>query len=173
MSHLLLVGFMGAGKSSVGLELASRLDRPFVDLDREIEARTGVSVGCYFEEHGEAAFREIEHEVLGDLASAPASVVACGGGVVTRDDNRTLLGRLGHVIYLKVSAGEALARIGDTATRPLLAGSGGALAATRLLDAREALYAAVADVVVETSGAPVDEVVERVLAAVEEGWLER
>ncbi len=170
MSHLLLVGFMGAGRSSVGRELAARLGLPFIDLDASIEERAGMPVARYFSEHGEPAFRELEHAALRDLIGAPDSVVACGGGVVTRDDNRILLKDLGRVVYLRVSAGEALARIGDTTTRPLLAGPGGALVATRLLESRESLYQAVADVVVETGGATVEQVVDRVLGAVGDRW---
>ena len=99
--------------------------------------------------------------------AASAALVACGGGVVVRPENRAELKRLGTVVYLEVSAGEAVARVGDASSRPLLAGASGVLAATSLLQAREGLYRAVADITVSTSGRTPAEVAER--AAVELG----
>lgn len=161
--HLFLVGFMGAGKSSVGRQVAERLGVPFVDLDERIAAERGATIREIFETGGEKSFREVERDALIALQSEPPSVVACGGGVVVRDENRGALKRLGTVVHLKVDAAEALARIGDTSTRPLLSGRGGAMAATSLLVARESLYAAVADVVVDTTGRGIDEVAAAVL----------
>ena len=93
----------------------------------------------------------------------PPSVVACGGGVVLSDANRLTLKRLGALVYLRVTAAETLARVGDDGTRPLLAGAGGALMAGRLLEAREALYLAVADAVVDTVDRTPEEVAEQVV----------
>lgn len=163
--HLFLVGFMGAGKSSVARLVAERLDRPFVDLDAEIERDAETTIPVIFAERGEDAFRDMETAHLAALEEAPASVIACGGGIVVRPENRVLLGRLGTVVYLKVNAAEALARIGDAATRPLLAGAGGPLVATALLQAREALYRSVADTSVETVGRTPDEVADAVISA--------
>ncbi len=162
MSHTLLIGFMGAGKSLVGSELARRLGARFVDLDSEIVLLAGKSVSAIFAEVGEAGFRELEHSALKALENAPDSVVACGGGVVLRDENRSLLRRLGRVVYLAVSADEALARIGDTAGRPLLAGDAASLA-PKILEARLGLYRSAADITVDTSGRSVTEVLAEVL----------
>lgn len=163
--HVFLVGFMGAGKSSVARIVAERLARPFVDLDAEIEHDAGTTIPVIFSEQGEDAFRELETEHLRALVEAPPSVIACGGGIVVRPENRALLGRLGNVVYLQVNAAEALARIGDAATRPLLAGQGGPLVATALLQAREVLYRSVADSAVQTVGHTPAEVAEDVLEA--------
>ena len=160
MNHIYLIGFMGAGKSSVGRRLASRLGLPFGDLDREIEQRAGSTVAEIFTESGEERFRAIESETLRSLAEKPRMVIACGGGVVISDENRAVLKRTGTVLYLKVDAAEALARIGDKRTRPLLAGGGGTMAATALLTARESLYDAVGDLTVDTVGLSVDQVVD-------------
>lgn len=163
--HVFLVGFMGAGKSTVGRRLASALHRPFVDLDLRIEREHGRSISEIFSLEGEEAFRLFERDALVDMEGEPTSIVACGGGLVMRDENRLLLGRLGTVVYLKVTAGEAIARVGDTKTRPLLSGGSGSTAVTSLLAAREGLYASIADITVDTSGRSPAEVVRITAAA--------
>lgn len=162
MSHVFLIGFMGAGKSTVGKIVAERLGLPFMDLDDTIEQSAGRSVREIFDSEGEATFRELESQALASLSDVEPSVVACGGGVVISPENRTMLKSSGIVVYLRVSAGETLARLGDDDTRPLLAGPGGLIAATALLDARESLYEAVADIAVETIGRTPDEVASTV-----------
>lgn len=166
MRHVFLVGFMGAGKSTVGPMVAQRLGMPFCDLDDMIESVDGRSVSAIFAEDGEARFRELETATLLGLEGREPCVVACGGGVVLADVNRATLKRIGCVVYLQVSAGEALARVGDTGTRPLLAGGGGAMAGS-LLAAREALYRAAADVIVSTEGRTPEQVAEDVARRVE------
>jgi shikimate kinase len=168
MSHVFLVGFMGAGKSTVAEILGSSLSRPVIDLDARIESFAGRSVREVFEDAGEEAFRALETEQLALVGEEEPSVIACGGGIVVRDENRALLKRLGFVVYLHVSAGETLARVGADGSRPLLSGPGGTLAATKLLEARESMYSAVADVTVETVGRSIDDVAADVLAAVRE-----
>jgi len=164
-AHIFLVGFMGAGKSSVARLVAERAGLPCIDLDRDIEREQGAPITRIFEDRGEQAFRDLESAALLGLGARPPSVVACGGGIVLRPENRAALKRMGRVVYLEVTAAEALARVGDTSTRPLLSGPSGALAATSLLAAREALYLAVADVVVETVGRTPSEVAALVLEA--------
>ncbi len=163
MSHLFLTGFMGAGKSTVGPLVAERLGRAFIDLDMEIERQTGSSVSALFASGGEDAFRELEHAALESLRGCPDAVVATGGGVILRDDNRCLLRELGTVVYLSVTPEVAIARIGDATSRPLLAGRGVA-AAREIIGARHSLYQVTADHVVDaTSGAPgavADEVIQ-------------
>ena len=165
MSHLFLVGFMGSGKSTVGTALADRLDMPFLDLDRAIEQRTQMTIPDIFSTRGEPAFRALEHDELAGLAQAPPHVVACGGGVVVDDRSRALLKALGRVVYLQVTADEALARIGSTDGRPLLAGGDPVALGRTLLASRESLYAAVADVTVDTSGLTTAEVADAVEVA--------
>lgn len=164
--HIFLVGFMGAGKTTVARLVADALGRPCVDLDEVIEEETGSRIADIFAESGEDAFRDLESQALTDLAEESPSVVACGGGVVLRVENRAILRRLGTVVYLQVTAGEAVARIGGASTRPLLAGPGGTVAATTLLAARESLYRSVADVTVDTTGCTAEQVADAVVKAV-------
>ncbi|MRS13155.1 MAG: 3-dehydroquinate synthase [Actinobacteria bacterium] len=165
MSHLFLTGFMGAGKSTVGRIVAEKLDRPFIDLDAEIERQEGVSIEALFEARGEAAFRDAEHAALESLVGAQPSVVATGGGLVLREDNQGLLRAHGVVVYLAVTPEEAMARLGGAAGRPLL--SGGGLAAARdILSARLSVYSATADHVVDTDGLTPQQVAETVLEAI-------
>jgi shikimate kinase len=164
--HVFLVGFMGAGKSTVARRVSGLLDRPLVDIDERIEAEQDTTISEIFAAHGEERFRELESAALASLEDAEPAVVACGGGVVIDPGNRALLGRLGHVIYLEVSAEEAIARVGNGHSRPLLSGPGGALAATSLLEARAALYRSVADGVVDTVGLSTEQVADQVIAEV-------
>jgi shikimate kinase len=165
MRHVLLIGFMGSGKSTVGRIVAERLCMRFVDLDQLIEQREGRSIPTIFADDGEATFRAMESAALGDVSGMPPAVVACGGGIVLEGDNRAALAGLGFVAYLQVGADEALSRIGDAEGRPLLAGAETGAAAA-LLRSREALYEATADAVVSTAGRTPAQVAEDVVAAV-------
>jgi shikimate kinase len=149
--------------------LAQRLGLQHVDLDRLIEERAGMAVADLFTRDGEAAFRQLESETLRSLVDSEPMVVACGGGVVLDSANRAVLKQSGTVVYLEVTAAEAVARVGDSASRPLLAGPAGAMAATSLLAAREALYHATADIVVETVGRSPSHVTETIVGELETG----
>ncbi len=164
MSHVFLIGFMGAGKSTVGPLLAGLLGRAFVDLDESIAAEQGRSIGEIFDVDGEAAFRELEVAALQDLRDADPSVVACGGGIVTTAPARALLHELGTAVYLRIGATEALERIGDSSTRPLLAGANGAEAAAQLLDSRTAFYSEVADIEVDAASTSPLAIAEKIAA---------
>jgi chorismate synthase len=169
-SHIVLVGMMGSGKTSVGEQLASQLGLPFVDSDRQVEARTGRSVREIFEASGEAAFRAEERAVLEAALDAPSpSVIAAAGGSVTevavRDLLRNLVDRGGHVVWLRADPAELIARVGSGDHRPLLADDPeGTL--ERLHHEREDLYRYVADIVVEEhrGGRSLD--IDQVVAAV-------
>lgn len=165
MSHIFLTGFMGAGKSTVGRMVAERLGRPFVDLDALIEEREAASVAEIFRQSGEEGFRLAEHDALAALGASADAVIATGGGVILREDNRVVLRQLGTVIYLAVTPEEAIARLGDAADRPLLAGAG-LPAARAILDARLSLYTSTADHVVDTVGREASAVAADVVAAV-------
>lgn len=116
---IVLIGFMGAGKSTVAAEVGHSCGLPVIDLDREIERRSGRTIPEIFEQSGEEIFRRTETEVLRGLLDQAPLILATGGGVIGRPENWPLLRRLGRVVYLRVSWETLLARIGAGKGRPL------------------------------------------------------
>jgi shikimate kinase len=162
-----IIGFMGAGKSTVGAMVAARLGRPFVDLDGQVERETGLTVAELFATRGETGFRDAERSALATVARQPGAVVACGGGVVTDDGSRLILRSSGVVVYLQVSPAVAVARVGfDSSGRPLLSG-GDVESAGSLLRSRERLYEAAADLIVDTVGRSPERIADEVVSLVE------
>jgi len=166
MKHLVLIGLMGAGKTTVGRLCAQKLDRDFVDTDDVVIALAGgAPVEEIFAVGGEKHFRELERSAIADIAASPAPlVIACGGGTAVDAQNRRRLQRSGVVVWLQAPVAVLAERVGNGATRPLLAG--GPLAAlTRLEAAREAAYEAAADVTIDTEDRDVEAVADAVAAA--------
>mgnify|MGYP001596730557 CR=1 FL=1 len=148
--NLVLVGPMGAGKSSIGKRLAGRFGLAFVDADREIERRTGASVTTIFACEGEPGFRARESATLADLLQGADQVIATGGGAVLDADNRRHMRDRGFVVHLQVSLQRQLERLARDRTRPLLAGDDREAVLQRLSAQRAPLYAEVADLVLDT-----------------------
>lgn len=117
---IVLTGFMGAGKSTVGSMLAEKLGLPFVDIDIHIEQRRGRPVRTIFQEEGEQAFRQLEHEAILEIMCGSDAVVAVGGGAVEHPETRRTLRDHATVVYLVVSYDEAIQRIGHDVDRPML-----------------------------------------------------
>ncbi|MCK4177720.1 shikimate kinase [Aciditerrimonas ferrireducens] len=146
---LVLVGFMGAGKTTVGRLVADRLGLPFIDSDLVIEHRTGKAVRDLFAEEGERAFRDLEHQVVAELVGGPDAVVALGGGAVEHEGTRRVLqASPAQVVYLRVGWEQALGRLGDDPARPMLR----APDLRRIYERRLAWYEEVATWVVPTDG---------------------
>ncbi len=156
---IVLVGFMGAGKSSVGRLLAARLGLPFADSDLVIEERCGSRVPEIFAEYGEAGFRVVEHEVIDELLRGPDAVLAVGGGAVEHRATWRLL-RAARVIYLQVTYEEALQRVGGDAGRPLLQRPDLQDIYRRRLPA----YQSVATLTIATGGRPAEAVCREVVS---------
>jgi len=118
---IVLVGFMGAGKTTVGQLLAGRLGLPFADADAVIEERTGIPVRQIFADQGEPAFRALEHDTIASLLSGPRLVLALGGGAVEHEQTRRVLAAAEQTVYLHVPYQAALGRVGGDDGRPMLA----------------------------------------------------
>lgn len=166
MPKLILVGLPGSGKSTVGRHLARRLDIPFSDSDHVIEQQIGCSIREFFAREGEDAFRDIEQQVIANLASEPG-VLATGGGAVLREANRKVLREAGQVIYLRSNPEDLFRRLRHDANRPLLQVDD-PLARLRELHAlRDPLYRETAHFVIETGRPSVPTLVNMIMMQLE------
>ncbi len=148
--NIVLVGMMGAGKSTIGRQLARRCKLEFYDSDRVIEARTGVSIATIFEIEGEESFRDREQQTIAELSQRSGIVLATGGGSILRAASRDCLKAAGPVIYLRTSAEQLFARIRHDKARPLMQTTNPLQTLRALLKAREKYYLDVADIVLPT-----------------------
>jgi shikimate kinase len=167
--HVLLVGMMGSGKSTVGRLVATRLGRPHVDVDREVEQVAGESVRAIFSQRGEAWFRAEESRVLGTvLARVVSGVVSVGGGAVLDPVNRAALRRGGTVVWLRARPETLARRVGSAADRPLLAAAAGGPAAVlgRIDAERRPLYEEVATEVIDVDDLTAKAVADRVVTLI-------
>ncbi len=160
---LILTGFMGSGKSTVGKIVAERLGVRFVDLDAEIVAAAGRSINDIFAREGEQTFRVMESSQLEQMLSAGGvCVLATGGGAVISPQNRSLMRSRGVIINLKVTSDQVMARLKGGSDRPLLTGKDAAQRANALMDEREQFYAD-ADIRIDTDGKSVEDVATEIL----------
>jgi len=161
---IFLVGPMGAGKTTIGRQLAEALSYAFIDSDHEIEERTGANIPLIFDVEGEAGFRRREAAVIDELTQRSAVVLATGGGAVLDPSNRTHLKARGRVIYLAASIGKLLERTARDRNRPLLQTDDPRAKLEELMAQRDPLYREVADVVINTDRGSVRRVVKDILA---------
>jgi len=162
-----LVGLPGSGKTTVGRQLARRLQLPFVDSDHEIEVRIGCSIREFFEREGEAVFRDIEAEVLDSLTLGPSKVISTGGGAVLRVTNRQHLRERGQVVYLKSTPEELFRRLRHDTNRPLLQVADPLLKLKTLFAERDPLYREVAHFLLETGRPSVSTLVNMIVMQLE------
>lgn len=161
VESLILIGPMGAGKTTIGRLLARELSIEFRDSDREIEARLGADIPWIFDMEGEEGFRRRERSVIQDLCtSEEPMVLATGGGSVLHEDNRRHLKAKGRVVYLTSSVEQLLSRIGKDRNRPLLRREDPELVLRELLAVRDPIYRSLADLVVTTDDGPPRQMVQ-------------
>lgn len=163
INNIFLIGLMGAGKTTIGRQLAQALGKEFIDSDHEIEARTGVNIPLIFELEGERGFREREVAIIDELTARDNVVLATGGGAVLYEENRQHLKERGTVIYLQASVEQLLERTRKDKNRPLLQTADPEARLQALLMEREPLYIDLADLVVRTGQGSVRSVVESIL----------
>jgi shikimate kinase len=160
---LFLTGPMGAGKSTIGRQLSKRLKMPFHDSDHEIENRTGVDIPLIFELEGEAGFRMRESAIINELTRLPNIVLSTGGGAILAQENRQHLTSRGTVIYLHTSVDQQLRRTRHDRNRPLLQTDNPRAKLEELMAIREPLYREAADIVINTDGMRVMDVVREII----------
>lgn len=161
MKHVVLTGFMAAGKTAVGKRLARRLGFDFIDTDQLVEQSAGMSVADVFARFGEAEFRDRERRVIAELAPRKPSVIATGGGAFVDESNRRNLKALGVTVCLVVSLDTVLERVKRNEARPLARGENAREQLESLYESRKLAYGK-ADVLVETDGLSVEQAVARV-----------
>lgn len=157
----------GAGKSTAGRHLAAALHLPFVDSDTEIERRLGTSIRLFFEQQGEAAFRDIEEQVLGELLNGEPKVLATGGGAVLRENNRRVLREGSTVVYLRAMPEELFRRLRHDRQRPLLQVANPLKRLRDLFRERDPLYSETAHFTIETGRPSIAALVNMVLMQLE------
>ena len=156
---------MGTGKSTIGRKLAKQSSQKFYDSDHEIEDRTGVKINLIFEIEGEAGFRKRETKLLDELTSMSNIVLATGGGAVLSLENRATLMERGFVVYLKSGIDQLLKRTSRDSKRPLLQNGDPEVVLKKLLDERGPLYEEVADLVIDTAGLPINDIITQIMSA--------
>jgi shikimate kinase len=160
--NLVLVGFSGTGKSTVGVLVAERTGMTFVDVDAEIERRAGCTVTELFATRGEAYFRDVESALVREVAPGARQVIATGGGALLRAENRTALEARGLLVCLRATPAEIARRLAGDGSRPLLAEDEREARVQALLDARAAVYRSVR-LHVDTDGRTAAEVADEVV----------
>jgi shikimate kinase len=163
LHRIFLVGPMGAGKSTIGKYLAQHLKLRFADTDAEIEVRTGADIPWIFDVEGEAGFREREQQVVEEMTLWDDVVLATGGGVVIRPENRQALASRGYVVYLYATVEEQVRRTRRDRRRPLLQKGDPEEVLRSLMASREPLYREIADHIIETDGCSPRSVAQRLV----------
>ena len=145
-TNVYLIGPMGSGKTTIGQRLARKLQLEFLDCDHELEEQTGASVNLIFDVEGEEGFRARETKMLEQLTARSGVLIATGGGVILREENRELLRERGTVVYLRTSVSQQLKRLSRDKSRPLLQTEDRRAKLTRLAEERNPLYSEITDV---------------------------
>ncbi len=166
MANLILIGFMGSGKSAVGLKLSKRLQMKYTDTDDLVEAVAGLSVADIFDEYGEAYFRRLESEAVRKVSLLEKHVISTGGGVVLRPSNMESLKRGGILFCLSATAEEIWARVRTQEHRPLLKEPDSLEEIREMLSARAPYYSAT-DYTIQTTGLSVEQVTNEIVEVFE------
>ena len=161
--NIFLIGFMGAGKSTVAGELKDKLEMDRVEMDQMIVENRGMSISEIFDEFGEAYFRNLESNTLIELQKRKQTIVSCGGGVVVREDNKDHMKKHGRVVLLTATPETVYNRVKDSTERPILNDHMNVDFIAGLQEKRRALYEAAADVTVATDGKNPEEICREIV----------
>ena len=161
--NIIFVGLMGSGKTTIGKQVSKSLDMEFFDTDHAVEVKTGVNIATIFELEGEEGFRLREHNLLVDLMDNQKKVIATGGGIVLKGENRKLLRQLGTVVYLRSNIKDLILRLKNDKTRPLIQNVNLDEKFNELFKARDPLYIEVADYIIDTKNKKVSDIKNEIL----------
>jgi len=161
--NIIFIGLMGSGKTTIGKQVSKALDMEFFDTDHAVEVKTGVNIATIFELEGEEGFRLREHSLLVDLMDNQKKVIATGGGIVLKGENRKLLRQLGAVVYLRSNINDLILRLKNDKTRPLIQNVNLDEKFNELFKARDPLYIEVADYIIDTKNKKVSDIKNEVL----------
>ena len=161
--NIFLIGFMGAGKSTIARTLQRELGCPLVEMDERIVQEQGMSINDIFAQYGEAHFREIESQLVVDLGKQEPSIVSCGGGVVVRPENTQNMKKSGRIVLLKASPETIFERVKNSTDRPILNGHMNVEYIAELMEKRRALYEEAADITIQTDGKTREQICEEII----------
>ena len=163
---IFLTGFMGCGKTTIGKAMKKRLHIPYYDTDEMIESETGLTIPEIFKDKGEEYFRDLETEILSKFKDLRPGVVSCGGGLVLRPENVTLMKSLGTIVFLTATPESILDRVMRAENRPLLEGRKTVEDITKLLSSRLPAYESAADIVIPTDDHSPDYIIDEILSQI-------
>ena len=165
-ANLFLIGFMGAGKSTVAAKLNQMTGKKLIEMDETIVLNQGMSINEIFEKYGEARFREIESELVKKISSEGDCIVSCGGGVVIKPENVEEMKKNGKIVFLSATPETIFERVRYSTDRPILNGHMNVEYIAGLMEKRRALYEAAADVMIATDNKDADEICNEILALI-------
>ena len=165
---IFLIGFMGAGKSTIARSLQRSLNFPLVEMYERIVREQGMSINEIFEKYGENHFRQIESDLILTIGDEDASIVSCGGGVVVRPQNVENMKKSGKIVFLKATPETIYERVKNSTDRPILNGHMNVEYIAQLMEKRRALYEGAADITIETDGKTKEEICSEIICRLEE-----
>lgn len=160
---IFLIGFMGAGKSTIARALQRELGFPLIEMDERIVKEQGMSINDIFAQYGEDHFRNIESQLIVDIGKEEPSIVSCGGGVVVRPQNTQNMKEIGRIVFLKATPETIYERVKNSTDRPILNGHMNVEYIAELMEKRRALYEAAADITIQTDGKTREQICEEII----------
>lgn len=160
---IFLIGFMGAGKSTIARALQRKLGFPLIEMDERIVKEQGMSINDIFAQYGEDHFRDIESQLIVDIGKEEPSIVSCGGGVVVRPQNTQNMKEIGRIVFLKAAPETIYERVKNSTDRPILNGHMNVEYIAELMEKRRALYEAAADITIQTDGKTREQICEEII----------
>lgn len=163
MENIFLIGFMGAGKSTIALKLKEQLQMQLVEMDARIVEEQGMTINDIFAQYGEDHFRDIESQLILTIGDEGNTIVSCGGGVVVRPQNTDYMKKSGKIIFLAATPETIYERVKDSTDRPILNGNMNVEYIRELMEKRRALYEAAADIRVDVDGKMIEEICKEII----------